>query len=301
MSNRPYNWAEYLLTAIRMSFGIPPPSVGPQVLPASFTMVKNPAKTGEAVDDKPKAIPFNGFPGYSERGAPDEWDMSLGEVFGYRWWYMPVDPSLVGYMFPCNASYNEYALSTDKTRGILYGANNQPWMNGRMEARCTSTRRNSSSYDFVMDRPPLIHEPPEIREACGCGFWAYFNKDLQIGSVLAEAMTKDIPNVSSYGASVPVFGVVKGTGRVIIGDKGFRSQYAQIMGLCIPPVTVTQLSWWIHNPTSLSIAKEKCSEIEHLTRLSAIESLLSMAYPSARLFTDQSLLTSYFPPDKNYS
>jgi hypothetical protein len=296
MSNNPYTWAEYVNSVIRGVLGLPSSSVGPPPQQASFS-IQNPAQTARAKaamdDDKKKPVLFSGLPGYSERGAPDDWDMSLGEVFGYRWWYLPLPPDLAGYR---NSSFiYEGQVSPGPGSDNLYGANNQAWMDGRMEAKCTSHR-----YSSVMARSGIKHEPPETREACGCGFWAYFNKDLQVGDVLSASFGKDIPNMNSYGASIPVFGVIKGTGRVIIGEKGFRSQYAEIMGLCIPPAAVTQLSWWLHRDL-YGIQKEKCSANEHQMRLSEVETMLSRVYPSARVFTHRDVLTSYFPPDSNYA
>jgi len=261
-------------------------------------------KAKAIMDDKPKPVPFSGMAGYSERGEPDDWDMAMGEVYGYRWWYLVVTPEMVGFIGVAPRGV------AGKHVGTLYGANNQLWKDGRMEARCTAStgimfRNSSKSY--------AQHYPPETREACGCGFWAYFNQGLRVQDVLATSFAKDVPQLFSYGAAIPVFGVVKGTGRVIIGERGFRSQYAEIVGLCIPPGAVTQLGWWLSyggrpdyavDPGWTSVAapdKEKCSEAQQVIRIAEMEALLADTYPSARLFTAQSLLTQYFPPDKNYS
>jgi hypothetical protein len=246
-------------------------------------------------------VPFTGMAGYSERGAPADWDTAMGEVYGYRWWYLVLSPRVVGYL-------NGYlrAVSADRLPGVLYGANNRPWKDGRLEAVCTK------SPNFItMSRPEFIHQPPETREACGCGFWAYFNKGLYVDRVLPSNFAGPLPYLGSYGAVIPVFGVVKGTGRVIIGEKGFRSQYAQIMGLCLPQVAVNQLSWWVKDESQLRTDvwydpfslpdHEKCSEAEHITRVTEVESTLATGYPSAKIFSSQELLTQYYPPDKNYA
>lgn len=252
-------------------------------------------------------VPFSGMPGYSERGTPDTWDTAMGEVYGYRWWYLTLPPEAVGYI-DCSPR----SLTADRMNGVLYGANNQRWEDGRIEARCTKTSNFVRS--FTMDRQHIIHEPPETRgDGCGCGFWAYFNKDLQLNSVI-PAVAGDIPQLYSFAAAIPVFGVVKGTGRVIIGENGFRSQYAQIMGLCLPQRALNQLGWWItqredqapwwfgdlrdHEPGP---EKEQCGLQEHSTRISEIEGILATYYSSAKLFSSQQLLTRYFPPDKNYA
>ena len=248
-----------------------------------------------------KRIPYSGLPGYSERGAPEEWDTAMGQVYGYRWWYLPITPEMAGYL-DCPPR----TTVTGRHLCVLNGAHNQEWEDGRMEATCTS---ESPFYSFVMNKPPTIHKPPETRVACGCGFWGYFNQGLRVDEVLSfvDGYT---PRLFSWAAAIPVFGVIKGTGRVIIGEKGFRCQYAEIMGLCIPQAAVQQLQWWIHykeSPTVLGPTHkqppsfDKCSEAELVTRVSEIEGMLSARYPSAKIFTDQELLIRYFPPDKNYS
>jgi hypothetical protein len=231
----------------------------------------------------------------------------MGEVYGYRWWYLVINSELAGYrLHSLSSTFIPYAAQQE---GGLYGANNKPWTDGRMEAVCT----RSSMRMFMFSRPSdYLHFPPETREACGCGFWAYFNKDVRVADIIPR-MGGELPNLFSYGVAIPVFGVIKGTGRIIIGDKGFRSQYAQIMGLCLSPAAITQLSWWPImceregfeaaelNPLAEKFLAEKCSEAEHATRISVIESILCQCFPSARLFTSQELLTRYFPPDKNYA
>lgn len=298
--------SQKLLDIILKAIGLPPPSISSTnsvVTSAGLqaTGITPPLPVATIADmknAKPKKIPFSGLAGYSERGAPEAWDLAMGEVYGYRWWYLVVPPELVGYI-GCTDRV------TTRRYGTLYGANNQSWQDGRLEAVCTTSGRGLS---FTMDRQHVLHEPPETREACGCGFWAYFNRGLAVDEVLSGDFAKPVPALHTYGAVIPVFGVVKGTGRVIIGEKGFRCQYAQIMGLCIPPVAVNQLSWWLVSTNNyqggkdhLSARKEKCSKAEHVTRIAQLEAVLSATYPGAKLFTSQDLLTQYYPPDKNYS
>lgn len=310
-----------LIDIILKAIGLPPPSIssansvvtsaGLQAM--GITPPLPVATIADMKNAQPKKIPFSGLAGYSERGAPEAWDLAMGEVYGYRWWYLVVPPELVGYI-GCTDRV------TTRRYGTLYGANNQSWQDGRLEARCTSNT-SMRSFSFTMDRQHPVHQPPETREACGCGFWAYFNRGLAVDEVMSGQFAGKFPALLSYGAVIPVFGVVKGTGRVIIGEKGFRCQYAQIMGLCIPPVTVNQLSWWLapgmdeHKFATGGIIgvitgdhgseggykREKCSEAEHVTRIAQMEAVLSATYPGAKLFTSQDLLTQYYPPDKNYS
>lgn len=296
MSKNINYYQKLLLADIAKLLGAGAPAT-PQ--PASFPVVSRAQvdKARAAIEDsKPKPVPFSGLPGYSERGAPDTWDTAMGEVYGYRYWYLCLPPAAVGYI-----DYPPRPMMP--LTPVLYGANNQPWEDGRAEARCTK----KTNIVFTMVRAPLTHEPPEIREACGCGFWAYFNKGLEVRDVIST-VAGTFPYLFSRGAGIPVFGVVKGTGRVIIGEKGFRSQYAQIMGLCLPQRALNQLGWWISGTlmhssytTDIPPGLEQCSLQEHSTRVSEIEGILATQYPSAKLFSSQDLLTRYFPPDKNYA
>lgn len=297
----PKEFLDIILKAAGLSPSAPSPSAGLQAMgvisPAGRALSQLQPKSFPVAKKK---IPFSGIAGYSEKGAPEDWDTAMGEVYGYRWWYLVLPPELVGYI-DCTPRM----MTADKQVGTLYGANNQPWHDGRLEARCTSYRGLGTSG--VMNRTNEPHQPPETREACGCGFWAYFNKGLEVSEVLSMQFAGSAPHLLSYGAAIPVFGVVKGTGRVIIGEKGFRCQYAQIMGLCLPPVAINQLRWWLPISiydtvyTDVPLDRENCSEAELMIRLSQLEAILSDGYPSARLFTSQELLTQYFPPDKNYA
>lgn len=302
-----------LIDVIRKIIGLSPVLSSLSTIPPS-QLASSPVIIPGYTKPKPPSVPFSGMAGYSERGAPEDWDTAMGEVYGYRWWYLVIPPKLVGYV---GYTGSRSIPAPDKQHGILYGANNQPWYDGRLEAVCTARR---GGFSFTTDRQHPVHQPPETREACGCGFWAYFSRTLTVSAVLSAQMAREVPSLFSYGAAIPVFGVVKGTGRIIIGEKGFRCQYAKIMGLCIPPVSVKQLSWWLtpgapghglryhdddfsfsHAYESVWSGREECTKVEHLIRIASIETILSDSYPSARLFTSKDLLTQYFPPDKNYS
>lgn len=282
------------------------------------------------VDDKP-TIGTTGIPGFSEQGSPEEWDLAVGEIYGYRWWKFTIPARLAGYL----DAPEEFSLS--ERHPHLAGANAGIWKTGRNEAVC-----DAFAGGFLFS-PKIIHEPPEIRVDCGCGYWAYFDKNLSIGAHfislsgrtprLTDANLAFVrPDTTPVLVDIPVFGVVKGTGRVIIGDKGFRSQYAEIVGLCLPYAAQQQLGWWIKQSYTvippapytgmtrgpeaqrafdamtgrdgkpkLETRMEGCQPFVQSARISTVEAMLSEAYPSARIFTEQDTLTGYFPPDKNYA
>lgn len=255
--------------------------------------------------------------GFSEKGEPREWDMAVGEVYGYRWWKLQVPAFLAGY-----ADYS--AAKFDLREAPLIGANACGWFPGKREAVCTRYNPGTPSWeDLLEDRQPWVHEPPEIREACGCGFWAYFDKALNVDTVIG-GFTGAQASVSGDNVWLPIFGVIRGTGRVIIGTKGFRSQYAEILGLCVSDRAKEHLRWnvktelvrrrspdWALSQAmlgdsshdeydSMQVTRQAPDE-ERLRRVATVEAMLSVAYPGARVFCDQEALCKYFPPDANYA
>lgn len=282
---------------------------------------------GGSVDDKP-VIPVSGMQGFSEKGAPEDWDLAIGEVYGYRWWKIQVPAKFAGYLEAPDRTL-------DASHSRLIGANLQPWDNKRMEAKCTaSSTKNAPSWDDLLEgRKPVMHEPPEIRVACGCGFWAYFDQHLDVDQHFSN-LSSGKPHRTADLVELPVFGVIKGTGRVIVGEKGFRSQYAEIVGLCLPELAQNQLGWWTkpvvtedyrdyrlrraRNTNFYSAAmgspgwyttdnrrtateSVEATRDEVMGRIAFVEGMLSTLYPDAKLMSDQDALCAYFPPDKNYS
>lgn len=282
-------------------------------------------------------ITSTGMNGFSESGSPGEWDMAIGEVYGYRWWKLSVPARLAGWngLLP---AYREHAMQEHP----LMGANNHFWSPGKQEAGCTASNSYPSWDHLLRGQKPLVHEPPEVREPCGCGFWAYFDPMLEVENVLG-GFNGQVPTRSGNSAYLPVFGVVKGTGRVIIGEKGFRSQYAEIIGLCVSDSAKKFLKWdftegrgdsaddWdntyylrkalrgmytsgggMRGVTSGSSYRyysydsrtpeqvKQAPEEERLYRYATVEHLLSESYPGAKVFCDQADMVKYFPPDPNY-
>lgn len=267
-----------------------------------------------------KGIQSSGMHGFSEEGAPDGWDMGIGEVYGYRWWKMAVPAELDGYTDVPADNYRPFQGGYPLT-----GANGCNWGSGRLEAKCPQNSAYSSTFRW------MVHEPPEYRVSCGCGFWAYFDSCMPVSTVFSGLDTKNPYRVGST-AYLPVLGVVKGTGRVIIGTKGFRSQYAQIMGLCLPEVAKTQLHWdlqprnaeaahgwragmsdifralrstpsyhpWYEDSIREDMVIRAAPENERLGRYAATEAMLSVAYPDAKILCDEDALRKYFGTDKNY-
>lgn len=297
--------------SLSMSSGLPQPPV-PHTPPKYATggLVPSPPPPSTPA----KRIGTTGMHGYSERGAPEDWDMAAGEVRGYRWWNLSVPPWVVGVGTEEYDEAKRRYFGSLREPGVLTGANSQPWKPGRNEAVCTRMAFADSQH--------LMHQPPEVREDCGCGFWAYFSPDLRVGEVLGMSPANR-PPVTHDGSSyvIPVFGVIRGTGRVIIGEKGFRSQYAEITGLCVPDEARAYMQRW-YAPSS-GYARDEynfgssdtysrwdeyasyrnlgpASPEEEPHRAAAAETLLSEAFPKVKVMSGRETLTKYFPPDKNY-
>jgi hypothetical protein len=260
--------------------------------------------------------------GYSEAGTPDDWDLELGYIRGYRWFTIQVPESWAGIRhrevrtgyFDVNGQpevYDEGPLDLpDENIQPLIGAYGGTWLDGVNTAQCTKRGRGG-----------FAHEPPEVREACGCGFWAYFDENLAVNSVLGSWNT-----VSNGTVGICVLGCVEGTGRVIVGEKGFRSQYAKIVGLTIGQASVPELMWWKSTdyaqdrygnsytvmPGSSGTGMKdflrngsgtpyqvQCSDDEVYNRLARIEDMLGRKYPSARIVSSEDTLRKLMPPDRS--
>jgi hypothetical protein len=147
-------------------------------------------------------------------GLPFEF--AVGEVYGLRMWHMD--------------SYGR--LRARNWEGA------PPWRPGVNVARCRCVKREaeapsfllSASYRWVVDDNPG-HEVPS--EQCGCGFYAYTD------SLHAEVT----PYIKSDGEE-PVLGVIKGTGRTLIGTQGFRCEKAEIVAFRDPTRGGTETDVW---------------------------------------------------------
>jgi hypothetical protein len=247
--------------------------------------------------------------GYSEHGTPEDWDLAIGTIRGYRWFKIEIPESWTGVRnrqvrqgyYDANGKLevtDEGMLElSDNELPCLFGAFGGQWDDGVNEARCRRSMATRPGNRFH-------HEPPEIREACGCGFWAYFDENLPCSQVLSQWSQGGLGM-----RGIAVLGCVEGSGRVIVGEKGFRSQYAKIAALTIGQVSVPGLMYWTDTSQtgygrgpggSYGAPHVQCSDEELYGRLAKIEDMLSRKYPSARVVSSENNLRGLFPPDKNY-
>lgn len=269
-------------------------------------------------DDKP-VIRSTGMSGYSEQGVPDNWDFGIGSVSGYRWWWWHVPPKFAGYT-------DEEWVNGRNAFSYLIGAYRGEWEPGRIEAKCKASK--SSMYNIgTAENFTGEHEPPEFRTTCGCGFWGYFSEGLRMEDVLYRTPTPKIEREAYMGGmptiKVPVFGVIEGSGRVIIGEKGFRSQYARLKALCLPKEAKNALGKWCSTTPNRSLpgyatfegigsfeeslragvgglSMTDLTADQYIERLTEAESILQELYPETRIMPDRNSLMKNFPPDKYY-
>lgn len=241
-----------------------------------------------------------GMQGFSEKG-PQDWDFAMGSVTGYRWWYWHVPPKLAGYR-------DEEWINGPDSYSYLIGAYKGEWEPGRIEAKCKS---HGSGLYFDSEE----HIVPANR--CGCGFWAYWDQGLKSEDVLysQEKQPKIVREYYLNNApmvKIPVLGVVEGSGRTVIGTKGFRSQYAKIKALCISDEGKEVLSYDVKTSslarTRLELAGLsddsswiydfcKARPIEIVDRLTQAEEVLQELYPGVKICPDRESMMKQFPKD----
>src|SRR5699024_7206342 len=103
--------------------------------------------------------------------------------------------------------------------GLTY---KQEWVTGVNTAKCYSPRRLKLRPGQGSVYMQAAYPGPESRKHnmidCGCGFYAFFDSACRYGN----------------GNLRLVAGVIKATGRCIIGTKGFRASNAEIVALSMP-------------------------------------------------------------------
>lgn len=157
----------------------------------------------EKAKSQPKNITSSGMKGFSEQAAPEDWDLAIGLIKGFRKWSI-VPPNIEG--------------EPDQVLKGSYGKNfldHTMLPDGRRVGIC---HHNNSG-----------HPPEEVPadNGCGCGWWAYW----------APEEAQKHGGDGGMG-SINVTIAVEGTGRVVIGQKGFRSQYVKVVGIA-PDTEVT--------------------------------------------------------------
>lgn len=123
-------------------------------------------------------------------------ELVAGTALGYRWWTLN-GPQL--HRSPASAG-------EDWDPGLLRGVRDF-WQPGINQARCLSGAAAKHPFEEI----PYFD--------CACGYWAYWG-----------IQQHDLGRANS----LPVIGVVRASGQVIIGPRGFRAQKAEIIALHLP-------------------------------------------------------------------
>lgn len=137
----------------------------------------------------------SGLSGFTESGTPSSYDTAAGSVIGYRQWSI--------------------------SHGDLVGANGIYWLPPSRVERVNRTPLSCLKYSgnrYIAECTSLGNCDVPNERGCGCGFWAYW-------------LPETVKNGSYH--HFPVSGVIQGSGKVILGEHGFRSQYAVLRGLAV--------------------------------------------------------------------
>jgi hypothetical protein len=183
-----------------------------------------------------------GMPGFGEQ----EFEFAAGVVRGVRNWSMPAPPFHL----------NPHAAGNWSPRG-LRGAAGHRWTSGVLEAACMHDIRH---------RPPVEFDPLS-GTACGCGIWAYWNMSYAPKAAKTSAET------------VPVAGIIEGTGRIISGDRGFRCQRAVIVALAPAFIVRAEHTGFLSPDADLLEAQARAD-----AWLGVIQVRLEIMYPHVKVF-----------------
>ena len=132
----------------------------------------------------------------------------------------------------------------------------------------------------------FTHPVPE--DDCGDGFWAYWTVQPY-----------------SMGSSLPVLGVIEGSGRVLIGELGFRCQRARIVALHLDSLVPANPPAWQYRYLSGGLymveelpAPEPLFSPPWLDAWRAVISdRLGQLYPDAKVYENRDTLLRMHPPD----
>jgi hypothetical protein len=144
----------------------------------------------------------NGVNGFEGAG---ELSFATGSVTGIRAWSLNLRGLQVAKLPFTDVSA---AHSQWRERALLRGSFGWSWPGASVEATCKWSPLSLETGELSRTE----HRVPEA--ACACGFWAYWDR-------------------GAVPANTTVTGVIEGFGKTLIGTRGFRSQRARLLGLCL--------------------------------------------------------------------
>lgn len=204
---------------------------------------------------RPGAAGIEGFDGAGAR----EFSFAVGSVRGLRQWDFPVSRALNRCLDDDRIPPGPGVLLTPDDPPLLKGVTGGRWTSGVNRAHCNNHKEHV---------PPVEFDELHGGE-CGCGYWAYWTpRDMQ-----------------DWRSSLPVWGIVEGSGRVLIGEKGFRCQRARILAL-VPAFSVC--------PVQRNDPRPGLRELGE-SWMAVLMDVLGTLYPEARVFATVRGMLASFP------
>jgi hypothetical protein len=178
----------------------PPPSPFRSLAFAARSPAPRPGRSG-----------IDGFDGVrQEEFRQEEAGLAMGSVRGLRQWRFPVKAALQSALLGNHVPAVSALIPPLNAPPLLVGVQGRPWKPGINEAECLNHEDHAPPVEFDAARGVQ----------CGCGHWGYWGMAGQ-----------------SWIDDHRVMGIIEGTGRVLIGEKGFRCQRARIIAL-MPAFTI---------------------------------------------------------------
>ena len=132
--------------------------------------------------------------GFQERKLAPDWDFVVGKLIGYR---------SMGWA----KSYTELVGAQGKN---FLGF--KPDAGGRRQGECRT------------QMGAILHDRVPADEDCGCGWWGYWDAEVASKHYLGSRTEIHSKHLVA----------VEGSGRVVIGQNGWRSEYLKIIGAVVP-------------------------------------------------------------------
>lgn len=156
-------------------------------------------------------------------------------------------------------AYGIRVWRVDKWGRLTGWTHKEVWTPGENVAKCL--RAEASATGFY-DGPTCTGVGPD----CSCGFWAYHD------------------GAADYGDESGVVGIIKGYGKTVVGERGFRCEKAEIVAVAFPKCPCNCLT---------------CEPPHAQSR--AAEMRVRRNYSDAAFFGSVDAMVEAFPPDPDLS
>jgi hypothetical protein len=148
-----------------------------------------------------RPVSTTGVPGFQEQELPD-WDLAVGKLIGYRKWALTI---------PGPWEEEDVAIFGELPHMDLHGSYGKDFLEHETD---DLHRHKAVCYGTG------AHKEVPADNGCGCGWWVYWSP-------------KEADKHAGGGglANIPVTVATEGSGRVVIGQKGFRCEWIKIIGI----------------------------------------------------------------------